>query len=126
MPGAIDTSLGRLLRCHRLRANLSLRQVVDGIGVSQGFLSKLESGHAVPKHEVTLLRIAKALRLSAKEQEELIEAAGYSRDRVRLPTDIDARRRKLVHQVAFKISQLPESAIASMEELVFDNEEVCP
>ena len=56
---ASAAAAGEELRAARQRASLSLREAAERVGITGGYLSKAENGHAVPSWDV-LVRIAAA------------------------------------------------------------------
>ena len=60
MPQNSDIGLGHRLRDHRRRLGLSQSQLAEKAGVNQGYLSSIENGDRMPRHD-TLRAIAVAL-----------------------------------------------------------------
>ncbi len=70
-------SFGPRLRWWRARRGLSQLELAGGAGTTQRHLSFLESGRAAPSREM-ILRLAAALDLPLRQQNELFVAAGYA------------------------------------------------
>jgi transcriptional regulator with XRE-family HTH domain len=68
---------GPRLRWWRARRGLSQLELAGGAGTTQRHLSFLESGRAAPSREM-ILRLAAALDLPLRQQNELFVAAGYA------------------------------------------------
>lgn len=66
--------LGDKIRSLREETNLSQGGLSKNAGVSQGYLSQLESGDVKNPSAIMIFKIAKALRV---DSDELFEAAGY-------------------------------------------------
>lgn len=111
---------GRMLRAHRRRQDLTLREVAEEIGCSLSYLSKLESGKAFPKRTAMLLRLADALRLDGDEREALTQAAQYAEGALQIPGGIDPRRYELVHRIVSALPDLSEQTLDSIEELLLE------
>ncbi|MGN8153131.1 helix-turn-helix domain-containing protein [Agrobacterium sp. 22094] len=74
---AISTTLGEALRMWRARRRLSQLDLAGEAEVSTRHLSFIESGRASPSRHV-LLRLAEALRLPLREQNQLLRTAGFA------------------------------------------------
>lgn len=59
---ALRSTLGQKVRMLRKQRHLSTRALADAAGVTSGFVSQLENGHAMPS-VATLLRMAEALEV---------------------------------------------------------------
>jgi transcriptional regulator with XRE-family HTH domain len=70
-------SFGALLKGHRRTLGLSQLQLSVDAGISPRHLSFIESGRASPSREM-VLRIARHLRRSLREQNALLVAAGFA------------------------------------------------
>jgi transcriptional regulator with XRE-family HTH domain len=70
-----ESSLGKLLRQHRWRANLIQKELAERIGRTQVWISRVEHGKVQPTAEETRL-LAAALSLDPAEKAEVIELAG--------------------------------------------------
>jgi transcriptional regulator with XRE-family HTH domain len=70
-----ESSLGKLLLRHRLRAKLTQKELAERIGRTQVWISRVERGRTqTTAEEIRLL--AAALSLDAAEKAEVIELAG--------------------------------------------------
>lgn len=111
---------GRMLRAHRRRLDLTLREVAEEIGCSLSYLSKLESGQAFPKRTAMLLKMADVLRLDRAEREALAEAVRHAERALHLPSGVDSRRYELVHRIVTALPDLSEQTLDSIEELLLE------
>ena len=68
-----STSIGRMLRQHRVMLELTIRQLAAISGVSSSHLSRIEKGERFPSASV-LRRVARPLGF---EESELFSLAGY-------------------------------------------------
>ena len=68
-------TLGSALKEARLRARMSLRDVEKATGISNGYLSQLESDHVKQPSPHHLYRLAEVY---GRDYAELMEAAGYA------------------------------------------------
>jgi transcriptional regulator with XRE-family HTH domain len=109
---------GRMLRAHRRRQELTLREVAEEIGCSLSYLSKLESGQAFPKRTAMLLKMADVLRLDGREREALVEAARYAKGALHVPSGVGPRRCELAHRIISALPELSEETLDSIEELL--------
>lgn len=78
MGGLIPTStpFGHMLRELRMDRRLSQARVADMAGYDHSFLCRLEAGNRDPSREA-VETIARVLRLSGPDTDELLMAAGY-------------------------------------------------
>lgn len=109
---------GRMLRAHRRRLDLTLRQVAEEIGCSLSYLSKLESGQAFPKRKAILSKMADVLGLDGSEREALAEAARYAEGALQVPIGVDGRRYELAYRIVLALPDLSEQTLNSIEELL--------
>lgn len=120
MPSSpVAAPFGRILRGHRRRLDLTLREVAEESGCSLSYLSKLESGQVLPKRKALLSKMADVLRLDAGERKTLERAAFYAEGS--LPLGIDTRRYEIVHRIV-SLPKLSEKALNSIEELLLVEE----
>ena len=80
---------GAALRDRRRRARLSQLELATGAATTQRHVSFLESGRSVPGRAV-VLRLAESLRLSLRERNALLAAAGFAPAHPETPVDHDA------------------------------------
>lgn len=117
---AVREPPGRMLRAHRRRLDLTLREVAEEIGCSLSYLSKLESGQAFPKRTAMLLKMADVLRLDGREREALAEAARYAEGALHVPSGVDPRRYELAHRMISALPDLSEQTLDSIEQLLLE------
>ena len=67
-------TFGDFLKDLRIRKGLKLREVEESTGVSNSYLSQVETGKRNPPHPDILKKLAKVYEVSVKE---LMEKAGY-------------------------------------------------
>lgn len=58
--------LGEMVRKHRREANLTQAKLAEMIGVTAGYIAKIEINHQLPSGK-TIIKIADALRIEGKE-----------------------------------------------------------
>ena len=73
-PGGDEMTFGDFLKDLRIRKGLKLREVEESTGVSNSYLSQVETGKRNPPHPDILKKLAKVYEVSVKE---LMEKAGY-------------------------------------------------
>jgi transcriptional regulator with XRE-family HTH domain len=78
--------VGALLRQWREQRRLSQLELALGADVSSRHLSFIETGRSVPSRDM-LLNLAKQLDLPLREQNRLLQAAGYAPEYSELPLD---------------------------------------
>jgi transcriptional regulator with XRE-family HTH domain len=74
--GTSSTSFGELLRARRGQHARSTADLARDVDLSRSLLSRFESGERRPSREQAL-KVARALQLSARETDELLDAAGF-------------------------------------------------
>lgn len=65
--GAEMISVGSEIRRHRKRRKMTLEALAGQAGLTKGYLSKIENGHAIIDRRSTLARIAAALRVTVPD-----------------------------------------------------------
>jgi HTH-type transcriptional regulator, competence development regulator len=88
------TKLGDLLLSARKRLGFSLRDAEDASGVSNAYISMIESGRRVDPHPNILKKLAEAYGL---EIDEILKAAGY-RDQEPQPDNEEAEIERLYRE----------------------------
>jgi len=83
-----EKTFGAFIRDKRQRKNISLRYLVELLGLSPVHLSNIENDRRpAPKDEV-LKKIIEELQLNKPEQEEMYELAAKSKDIPTVPGDL--------------------------------------
>jgi len=85
-------ALGRAVRSARAATGSTLRQLAEASGLSERFLSDLESGKA----NVSVLRLAEVARAAGRTASSLLAAAESDTGEARLDAPADARAKRLV------------------------------
>jgi transcriptional regulator with XRE-family HTH domain len=68
-------ALGDYLRAGRIAARLSMRSLAERVGVSYGYMSRLESGHFLRPSPDILYRLAEVLEIDGND---LLARTGYA------------------------------------------------
>ena len=107
-----EPTFGDLVKRYRQRAGLTQRQLADRAAPRLDFtyVSKIEGNKVPPPARDIVEGIARALRLSAEEREELITAAG------RVPRDLEqwVMREPKARQLYRSLQQLPRAEQARL------------
>lgn len=100
-----EPRFGDLVRCYRLRAGLTQRELARCAGLDFTYLSKIERSRVPPPTRDMVEAVAKASNLSASEREGLVAAAG------KIPIDLEELvvREPLARRLLRSIQQVPES-----------------
>lgn len=97
-----ELSLGKLLRQHRWRANLTQKELAQRTDRAQPWISRVERDKAQPTSEETRL-LAAALSLDAAQTAEVIKLAGEQR-----PTMTADERRAVVKRIETLLEMVSE------------------
>src|SRR5919199_1361727 len=113
-----EPTFGDLVKRYRQRAGLTQRQLADRAEPRLDFtyVSKIEGNKVPPPARDIVEGIARALRLSPEEREELITAAG------RVPRDLEqwVMREPKARQLYRSIQQLPRAEQAKLLQELID------
>jgi len=113
------TPFGKLVRHHRLHRDISLTMMCERIGVSNAFASAVETGvKKIPTGYPQ--KVSEALRLTAAEAEDLVDAADLSAPEVTIRLGRDASRtdRELVTMFARRFTNLPDQTKGDIRQLL--------
>jgi transcriptional regulator with XRE-family HTH domain len=97
-----ESSIGKLLCRHRLRANLTQKELAQRIDRAQPWISRVERGKAQPTAE-EIRWLAAALSLDAVQTAEVIKLAGEPK-----PTMTADERRAVVKRIETLLEMVSE------------------
>jgi transcriptional regulator with XRE-family HTH domain len=97
-----ESSLGKLLRQHRWRADLTQTKLAERVGRTQPWISRVERGKTQPTAEETRW-LAAALSLDAVQTAEVIKLARKPK-----PTMTADERRDVVERIEFHLKLASE------------------
>ena len=94
----------------------SLRRVAKRVGVTPGYLSKLESGDGAPPSEEVILKLAKEL---GEDPDVMLAMAGKISSRLK---EAVLRRPRLFAELISTVEKLPDEAVLRVVREVKDGE----
>ncbi|WP_426336991.1 helix-turn-helix domain-containing protein [Pseudoduganella sp. R-31] len=118
-------SFGRLLRRYRRGLDLTLREVAESVGCSLSYLSKLESGQALPKQKEMLGKLGDALNLDCHERATFKAAALCATGSLQIPPGVGERRCSIAYAIV-SAPKISEETLSTIERLLSMEDEACP